>query len=154
MPAGVLLIPLSTVAVAGAGRCLGCGQMNEDRDCVVLAGIALGEVVVVSVGMGVALERSARIWLSTIARASSIIGLTGASCSRSLAWSLAWTAWSLAWSDILVSSEGGGKGGERIQRKRESRGIPGGVGKESEESRARCSKYVGCFIRKKGEGRR
>jgi hypothetical protein len=79
---------------------------------VVPIGIALGEVVIASAGRGVALERSARAWLSTISRASSMNGSTVSSCSRSL-------LWLLSWSDILVPSE---CGRERRERKKECRG--------------------------------
>jgi hypothetical protein len=75
MPAGVLLIPLSTVAVAGAGRCLGCGQMNEDRDCVVLAGIALGEVVVVSVNESEGFFHHRTDWSVLLAVAGVVAGV-------------------------------------------------------------------------------
>ena len=147
MPAGVLLIPGSTVPVAGVARPRGCGQLYEDRDCMLPAGIALGEVMVASVGRGVALERSSLTCWSTIARACFMVGVIGAACLLSL---LCW----LSWSDI-VSSDRGWDGCEE-RRKRGCRGGPGGrcSEKESEESRVWYSKYVGCFIRKKEEGRR
>ena len=111
------------------------------------AGIALGEVMVASVGRGVALERSSLTCWSTIARACFMVGVIGAACLLSL---LCW----LSWSDI-VSSDRGWDGCEE-RRKRGCRGGPGGrcSEKESEESRVWYSKYVGCFIRKKEEGRK
>jgi hypothetical protein len=76
---------------------------------VVLTGVTLGEVMLVSVGdvmlasmgKGVSLERSSLARLSTIARARSIVGVTGASCSLSLPPLL------LLWSDMVVLFEGG-----------------------------------------------
>jgi hypothetical protein len=109
MPAGVLLIPRSGVSVVGAGRRRGCGQTNADRFCVLLTGVALGEVMAASVGevmaaseeMGVELESSSLTCWSTMARARSIVGVTGASCSLPLPRLL------LLCSDIVMLSERG-----------------------------------------------
>jgi hypothetical protein len=86
---------------------------------VLLTGVALGEVMAASVGevmaaseeMGVELESSSLTCWSTMARARSIVGVTGASCSLPLPRLL------LLCSDIVMLSERGweelvGKGKE------------------------------------------
>jgi hypothetical protein len=59
MPAGVLLTPLSTVSLAGVERVRGCDHTYDDRFGVPLIGVAMGEVMLASVGKGVVLAPSA-----------------------------------------------------------------------------------------------